>query len=331
MPAESAVESAAKPTTSPLRKMVRPYAVADDRMAFLGLFASTGVLAALFIAANLAVEIPILFAFLSFCLGLAAIKMFIIQHDCGHRSFFKSRLKNDVTGNLISLITLSPHESWRFYHNYHHAHNGDITHRGINDVYIMTLAEYEESSWFRKLLYRLYRNPILLFVIGPFLLFVFYYRVPGNVMAKASQNYMLHTAAIVVFSAALVWIFGWSALLVQAIMVWVASSIGVFTFYVQHNFEQTYFEHREDWDFETAALEGSSVIQFGWLFDVISGNIAYHDLHHLNPRIPSYRLKTCFNDLKAAMQPKFIGFREALRCTRMKLWDETAKQMVAFP
>jgi omega-6 fatty acid desaturase (delta-12 desaturase) len=331
MDPDMSAKTTEKATPSLLRKQVRPYAVADDRAAFLGLFASGGVLIALFVAANLSTGNPVLFVALSLLLGLAAIKLFIIQHDCGHRSFFKSRLANDVTGNIISLVTLAPHASWRFLHNFHHAHNGNIDHRGVNDVYMKTVAEYEQSSRLQKLIYRLYRNPIILFLIAPFLLFVFYYRLPGNVVANGTTSVMLHTGAILVFSTVLVLIFGWSALLVQGIMIWVASSIGVFTFYLQHNFEHTYFEHHEDWDFETAALEGSSVIQFGWVFDIITGNIAYHNLHHLNPRIPSYRLKTCFYDLKASMQPRFVGIRDALLCTRMKLWDENSRQMVAFP
>lgn len=262
------------------------------------------------------------------------VKLFIIQHDCGHRSFFFSRRLNDVVGTLIGVVTLTPHEYWRRAHNIHHATCGNLQKRGIGDVSILTVAEYEALSGWRRLAYRIYRFPITVLVVGPVYLFVVKYRLPvdlvrrhPSLLAGIMGTNVGILGAFTVLGAA----FGFvEVLMVQAPIIVLSSTAGVWLFYVQHQFENTYRRKQTDWDFREASVMASSFYDMPQPLRWFSGNIGIHHIHHLCCRIPNYRLAPCLAEIPALRAINRIGLRDSISSFRLALWDEEAKRMVSF-
>jgi len=227
--------------------------------------------------------------------GGFAIRLFIIFHDCGHGSFFKSRAANQVVGSVLGVLCFTPFHRWRWEHSVHHASAGDLDRRGTGDVWTMTVREYLEASRWRRYAYRFVRNPLILFVVAPLVLFVVVERFPTGKEGKRERLSVYGTnAALALMAAGMIWLVGWKAyLLFQLVAITVAGSAGVWLFYVQHQFEDVYWERGQEWDYEKAALEGSSYYKLPKVLQWFTGNIGFHHIHHLSPRIPNYHLAKC--------------------------------------
>ena len=264
--------------------------------------------------------------------GLFLIRIFIIFHDCGHGSFFKSRLANDVLGFITGVLTLTPYYHWRWEHSIHHASAGDLDRRGTGDVWTMTVEEYLKSSRWRRFAYRLARNPVVLFGLAPIYLFVIEQRIASpkaNPRERWSVRWM--NLAILGVAAALSWVFGIAAyLLIQLTITMVGGAVGIWMFYVQHQFEDVYWERDEHWDFTAAALQGSSFYKLPKILQWFSGNIGFHHIHHLSSRIPNYNLERCHEADPLFQEVKPLTFFSSLKSLTYRLWDEPRGRLVSF-
>jgi acyl-lipid omega-6 desaturase (Delta-12 desaturase) len=261
------------------------------------------------------------------------VRLFVIQHDCSHGAFFRRRAANDWVGRIIGVFTLTPHDYWRRSHAMHHAGSGNLARRGIGEVITKTVNEYRDLDWRGRLTYRVYRHPLLLFVLAPTFLFFFAYRLPLGVMNNGSLwvSTMLTNLGIVALVAGLVWLVGVeSFLMVQIPMTMIASSIGVWLFYVQHQFEQTSWDPDPDWSHPVAALHGSSHYDLPVILQWFTANIGVHHVHHLSSRIPYYRLREVLRDHPKLSEVGRLGFLESLGCVRLVLWDEGRRRLVSF-
>jgi omega-6 fatty acid desaturase (delta-12 desaturase) len=264
--------------------------------------------------------------------GALLVRVFIIFHDCGHGSFFKSRLANDTVGFLAGILTFTPYYHWRWEHAIHHANAGDLDKRGTGDVWTMTVQEYLKSSRWKKFAYRLARNPFVLFVIAPLFVFMVRQRFPSSKASRRERHsvYAMN-AAILAMAVALSLVFGiTSYVLIQLIIIMVAGGAGVWMFYVQHQFEGVYWERGEDWSFVAAALQGSSFYQLPRVLQWFSGNIGFHHIHHLSPRIPNYNLEKCHKADPLFQEVRPIKFFSSLKSITFRLWDEKQRQLVGY-
>lgn len=264
--------------------------------------------------------------------GAFMVRAFIIFHDCGHGSFFKSKRANAITGVITGVLTLTPYYQWRWEHALHHSSSGDLDRRGTGDVWTLTVEEYLQSSRWKKFAYRLARNPLVLFVIAPLVLFLFLNRMP-NRRAPRRERLSAHwtNLAILVIAAGLSRAFGWQTyLIIQLTVLMVAGSAGVWLFYVQHQFEGVYWERNENWDYATAALQGSSFYKLPRILQWFSGNIGFHHIHHLSPRIPNYRLEQCHKSEPLFQTVKPITLLGSLKSFTFRLWDEPRRRLVGY-
>ncbi|RMF87721.1 MAG: fatty acid desaturase [Nitrospinota bacterium] len=264
--------------------------------------------------------------------GALLVRVFIIFHDCGHGSFFKSRLANTITGFITGMLTFTPFYHWRWEHSRHHATSGDLDRRGTGDVWTMTVQEYLESSRWKRFAYRLARNPIVLFVLAPVFLFAVLQRFPSpQANRRERHSVWWMNGAILGMAAALSGIFGLVPyLLIQGMILMVGGTAGVWLFYVQHQFEDAYWERRENWDYTTAALQGSSFYNLPRILQWFSGNIGYHHIHHLSPRIPNYNLERCHKSHPLFQEVKPITLASSLKSLGFRLWDERLHRLVGF-
>ncbi len=285
-------------------------------------------LSALFYAHNLWVALP--FAAVT---SVMAVRLYMLQHDCMHRCFIKPKWLNDVIGIALSPFTLTPFYVGRYNHMQHHGHVGDLDHRDTFEINVLTLEEYRALPWRKRLAYRAYRHPLTLLIVGPFVVYAIFNRFPKNTRAQGFvADVFLHNALILLMGIGVFLIAGGTGLWIWGFSVYLAASCGAIIPYVEHNFETVQWGRRPELTHENAALYGSAVLDFGDVFHFLTANIGYHDLHHLNPTIPSYRLKTCHEALEAEglLASTKIGWREALQCFRWKLWDEKSGRMVGF-
>lgn len=260
------------------------------------------------------------------------VRIFIIFHDCGHGSFFSSQTANNVLGFISGVFTLTPYFHWRWEHSVHHASAGDLDRRGTGDVWTMTVEEYLQSSRWKRFSYRLARNPFILFGIAPLYLFLIQQRIPSPKANKRERHsvYMMNIA-ILLSAIGFSIVFGWKAyLLLQLLVMGIAGSVGVWLFYVQHQFEGVYWEREENWDYTTAALQGSSFYKLPKILQWFSGNIGYHHLHHLSSRIPNYNLQKCHEAHPLFQQVKPVTLLSSLKSFSFRLWDERERKLVGF-
>ena len=262
------------------------------------------------------------------------VRIFIIQHDCGHGSFFNSRKANDFLGSICGVLTLTPYHYWRKSHAIHHASAGSLEERGIGDIYTMTVREYLQQTWWGQLKYRLYRHPLILFILAPTFLFVVLYRFPliGSKSWKRERASVHWTnLAIAGVIIGLSFIIGFkSFLLIQLPIVVLAATMGTWMFFIQHQFEDTYYTHGDDWDYTLAALQGSSYYQLPKVLQWFTGNIGFHHIHHLSPRIPNYRLQTCHEENPVFQQVVVLTLWTSLQSIFLSLWDEEQNKLVSF-
>lgn len=264
--------------------------------------------------------------------GLLVVRTFIIFHDCGHGSFLKSRTANDVIGFICGILTFTPYYHWRWEHNIHHQTSGDLDRRGTGDIWTLTVQEYIAASRWKRFAYKLARNPFILFVLAPVFLFVVRERFPSPRASRRERMsvYWMNLALLLV-ALGMSAIFGWKTYVcLQLLIMAVAGGAGVWMFYVQHQFEGVYWDRKEDWDYTTAALKGSSFYKLPKILQWFSGNIGFHHIHHLSPKVPNYNLERCHYS-----HPLFLGVTPITLLTSMKsltlrLWDENQRKLVGY-
>jgi acyl-lipid omega-6 desaturase (Delta-12 desaturase) len=260
------------------------------------------------------------------------VRIFIIFHDCCHGSFFANRTANEIVGTLTGILTLCPYDQWRHSHAVHHATSGNLDRRGMGDIWTLTVQEYLERSPLQRLGYRLYRNPLIMFGLGPLFVFTMQYRLNRKGAGQSERrNTYLVNLGIASLVALLCWGVGWQAfLLVHGPIFLLSGAAGFWLFYVQHQFEGTYFEQGNNWDYVRAALEGSSFYKLPKVLDWFTGSIGFHHIHHLSPKVPNYMLEQAHaeNPLFQAVPPVSLG--SSLRSLRFRIWDEHRKQLVGF-
>ncbi|MCM2277502.1 MAG: fatty acid desaturase [Oligoflexia bacterium] len=267
--------------------------------------------------------------------GMFLVRTFILQHDCAHYSLFRSRRINETVGCTLALLTFTPFHNWRIVHNLHHATSGDLDRRNQGDIWLMTVEEYLRSDWLRRTGYRLFRNPLFLFGLGPSLYFLVRRRFPVKLAPTLKQeirNVHLTNIALFVFYGTLCWSLGpWRLAMVLLPIVVTGSSVGTWLFYIQHQFETGYWRRSEKWDAFEASLSGSSYYELPAWLNWFTADIAVHHIHHLDCRVPNYRLRDAMREIPGLEPRRTLRLRESLGMTRLKLWDERSGKLVGFP
>jgi len=262
------------------------------------------------------------------------VRLFMIQHDCGHGSFFRHRWVNDWIGRVIGILTLTPYDFWRRTHGVHHATSGNLDHRGIGDIDTLTVREYLALSRWRRLGYRLYRHPIVMFGVGPIYLFILRHRLPFGLAREGLAPWistMATNGGIALVAAAMIrWLGVGPFLLVHLPIVFIAGAVGMWLFFVQHQFEHTLWSEGRDWSFAGAALYGSSHYDLPPVLHWFTANIGMHHIHHLCSRIPFYRLPAALRDHPGLVTVGRVTLVQSLACVRLALWDETTDRLISF-
>lgn len=321
------------PKLARLKKSVVPFEKSDSKSSIRQLFNTLLPFVLLWYAAywSLSVSywltIPIVIVASGF-----VIRTFIIFHDCCHNSFFKNRKANDILGTITGILTLCPYRQWRHSHTVHHASSSNLDKRGVGDIWILTIEEYIAAPLWLKIAYRIYRNPFVMFGFGPIYTFMIQYRFNRKGAKRAERlNTYLTNIGIVLLYALLCWAVGWqNFLLIQVPIFWLSGALGIWLFYVQHQFEDTYFENEEEWDYVKAAVEGSSYYQLPKVLQWMTGNIGFHHVHHLSPRVPNYHLETVHNTSLPLQKATTISLATSLKALKFRLWDEENKRFVSF-
>ncbi|MGI8622636.1 MAG: fatty acid desaturase [Solirubrobacteraceae bacterium] len=297
--------------------------LATSVMPYLGLLAAMYFLLDISVLLSLALA-PLAAAFL--------LRTFVLFHDCTHGSLFQTKRANYRLGVFLGLLVYTPFESWRHSHAVHHATAGDLDRRGVGDVSTLTVTEYEARGLRGRLAYRLFRNPLVMFGLGPLLSVVILPRlVPKNARLRLRRSIIRTNVAVAAMVLGLCLFMGWwQYLIVQAPAAWLASSVGIFLFYVQHQFEDVYWEKNDTWDYADAAIRGSSFLKLPRVLQYFTANIGFHHVHHLSARIPNYNLQRAHEELDLFRDVPTLTVRDGIRTTRLKLWDNKRRRLVTF-
>lgn len=316
-----------------LRKIVAPYEGADLKKSIIQLFNTFVPFFLLWYLAYESLEISYLLS-LMFILPASGflVRIFILFHDACHQSFFRHKGVNDVLGNITGVLTLFPYHKWRYSHNIHHATSGNLNKRGVGDIWVMTVEEYKACGFWRRAAYRLYRNPFIMFGFGPLYLLLVSNRFNRKgARMKEKLNTHLINGTIVALYTILCYFLGWKEFfLIQAPIVFIAAAFGIWLFYIQHHFEDTYFETEENWDFVTAAVTGSSFYQLPKWLQWFTGNIGFHHVHHLSPKVPNYHLEKVHQKDRYLNSVPVVTLRSSLSAIKYRLWDEKQKRFISF-
>ncbi len=262
------------------------------------------------------------------------MRVFLIQHDCGHGSYLKSRKRADLLGFWLGVLTLTPYKYWRKTHAYHHAHSGDLDFRGFGDITTHTLAEYRAMGFWGRLNYRIYRHPVVLFTVGGIFLFVFKHRFPWDVprsWTQAWKSVWQTNAAIVGVLVVAHFTIGLTAFaMVHLPVLLVGTTLGVWLFYVQHQFEDTYWHDHNEWEYYEAGLEGSSHLVLPRPLQWLTAHIGVHHVHHIGARIPNYRLEECVEAVPELQKVRHMTFWDGMKTLHLALWDEDTQRLITF-
>lgn len=318
---------------SQLKKDIAPYEKIDTKASMVQIVNTIGPLLLLWYIAYLSTSISYL---LTFFISIAAagfmVRTFILFHDCCHQSFFKNRRANDILGTITGILTLVPYEQWKNTHNIHHATSGNLDKRGTGDMWLLTTEEYIRASLWKKTAYRVFRNPLIMLCVGPIAVFLIEYRFNRKgAKTKERVNLYLTNVSIVALYTILSLLVGWQTfLLIQGPIFFVAGLLGIWLFYVQHQFEDSYFEHDDEWSYVKAAVEGSSYYKLPKLLQWITGNIGFHHVHHLSPRVPNYNLEKAHDETVPLQKATTITVKTSLKSLCYRLWDERENKFISF-
>ena len=314
------------------RDALAPYARPDSRRASLSVVTSVVPYLGLTVAMYLLLSSSPFALLLAVPAAIFLVRSFIVFHDCSHGSFFESRRANQWLGRGIGLLLYSPFVRWRHDHAVHHASSGDLERRGTGDVHTLTIAEFEALPRKGKLGYRFVRNPLVMFGLGPIVAMI----IGPRIVAKGARPRMRRSVlatdlALLAIVGLLCWLIGWrDYLLVLGLPALLAGSLGIWLFYVQHQFEDAYWNSGDDWSFAESALRGSSYLRLGPVLRFCTGNIGYHHVHHLNAMIPNYNLRRAHEHTPDLHDVPTLSLLDGLRATRLKLWDEQSRRLVGF-
>lgn len=261
------------------------------------------------------------------------VRIFIFFHDCGHNSFFPSTAVNKRVGFWLGVLTFTPSEHWWHSHAIHHATSGNLDKRGTGDVTTLTLEEFYDKAWLQRLGYRFFRNPLVMFVLGPIFMFIIMHRLPTpNYGKRQTLNVHLTNLAILALAVGMSLLIGWQAYLaIQLPVIFLAGMAGIWLFYIQHQFEDTYWDRAENWNYVASALLGASYYRLPRLLEWFSGSIGYHHIHHLSPRIPNYNLAACQKSSPVLQKwARVVTIPESIQAVRLKVWNESTRKLEAF-
>ena len=320
-----------------LPALVKAYQLPDTKKAVIQMFNSFLPFVAIWVAMYLLIDVSIWLTLgLAVVNGFFLVRIFIIQHDCGHQSFTKNRRANDIIGEICSLISFMPYRYWAKSHNYHHGHNGLLhEHRDIGDIELLTVNEFKVLSRWQKVRYRLFRSFPVLFVIGPAWYLLIQNRLPLiNLKGweHARRSLLKHNLLLIGLHVSIILLLGYKAFLfVHLPILLVFALVAVWFFYVQHQHETAYKQWKDKWDYIRSAVQGSTYYTLPRMFHWLTGNIGYHHIHHLNPLVPNYELARCHheNPILDKVANK-ITFIQSLRCIYNKLWDEDQQRMISY-
>ncbi|MBB4824590.1 omega-6 fatty acid desaturase (delta-12 desaturase) [Sporosarcina luteola] len=322
-----------KEKTKQLHKDVAPFAKSDLKKSVIQLINTVPPIFVLWFLAyqSLSVSIWLTFAIAVVAAGFV-VRTFIIFHDCTHGSFFRNKKANDIVGTITGVLTLFPYEKWKREHAIHHASSSNLDKRGVGDIWVLTIEEYLEASKWTRFAYRFYRNPLVMFGLGPLYLVLISSRFNRkDARRKERINTYLTNVIIVALYALMVWLVGWQAfLIVQGSIMFVAAALGIWLFYIQHTFEDSYFEEESEWDYVKAAVEGSSYYKLPKVLQWATGNIGFHHVHHLAPRVPNYNLEMAHESTPPLQRATTITIKTSLESLRYKLYDPEHKTFVTF-
>ncbi len=319
--------------TKNLKKQVAPFEKSATKQSVLQIINTVGPFILLWFLAYQSLSVSYWLALVPMIAAAGfLVRIFIIFHDCTHHSFFKSRTANRVVGTAMGVLTVFPFDQWGHEHSVHHATSGNLDKRGTGDIWTLTVDEYLAAPLKIRLAYRFYRNPIVMFGLGPIYVFLLKNRFNRKgARKKEKMNTYLTNVLIVALIALISWAIGWqSFLLVQGTIFMISGSAGIWLFYVQHTFEDSYFEEDKDWEYVKAAVEGSSFYKLPKLLQFLTGNIGFHHVHHLSPRVPNYKLEEAHNQTLPLQNVPTISLKTSLKSLRFRLWDEKSKNFVAF-
>ncbi len=316
-----------------LKKEVAPFETPNVKSAMIQLLNTLVPLFLLWFSAYLLYSISFWLSLpVSIVAAFFVVRTFIIFHDCCHQSFLPSRKMNDFLGNITGILTMMPYQQWKNEHAIHHASSSNLDKKGVGDIWMMTVEEYEAASSWNKFVYRMYRHPVVMFGIGPIVTILFHYRL-NRKHARIEERIDTHrmNLLLVLCYGGLIWLVGWQAFLaIHGPIFMVSGMIGIWLFYVQHQFEDTYFEHEEEWSFVRAAVEGSSYYKLPRVLQWLTGNIGFHHVHHFSPKVPNYKLENTHHIVTPFQKATTISIRLSLQGNRFRLWDEQNRVMVHF-
>lgn len=322
-----------KEKTKQLHKNVAPFAKSDMKKSILQIVNTIPPYFLLWFLAYQSLSISI---WLTLAISVVAagfvVRTFIIFHDCTHGSFFRNKKANDIVGTITGVITLFAYEKWKREHSIHHATSSNLDKRGVGDIWVMTIDEYLEASKWQRFAYRLYRNPLVMFGFGPLYLVLISSRFnKKDARKKERMNTYLTNVILVALYTLLISVVGWQAfLIVQGSIMFIAGSLGIWLFYIQHTFEDSYFEEESEWDYVKAAVEGSSYYKLPKVLQWATGNIGFHHVHHLAPRVPNYNLEIAHESTPPLHQATTITIKTSLASIRYRLYDPDGKTFVSF-
>lgn len=260
------------------------------------------------------------------------IRIFIIFHDCGHRSFFVSKRANNIVGMIMGILAFTPFFKWHHQHWIHHSTSGNLDKRGVGDVWTMTVEEYLNSSRKERLMYRVFRNPFIMFILGPVLVVAVQNRITKRTMTSLEKwNIHFTNICILIISAGISLLIGVkSYILIQLPIILIAHSLGIWLFYIQHQFDDVEWERQSKWDYKVSAITGSSFLKLPAVLQWFTGNIGFHHVHHLSSRIPNYYLEKCHNENEIFKEVKPVKLSSTFRAMSLGLWDETNRRLISF-